>query len=327
MKIFNRLSNGTTTSPKTTINLFLSTIFVLSFNMTGLSSDHDHENELCNNSISELMASNLKEYNGKSVTLNGIELQSTQLIYMFYKANNYEAAWTNQNELTPQAKVLFNLFENSYMYGIEPSILNVEELSTYIELLKNESKQKKVIRYRAQIELLLTNSAFTFMLTLSNGNQYSDPEVIANNIKIINTLPEYLSSIISSGNIELDILALQPQDDIYAGLQHEMGNLVRYIDLLESKVEDLKIYIPLFEFLASIDGYKPEKLGLSDEDYLQELISQYQTNNQIRETGNVTATTRHNISISLISQYAELAYQIEMIRSENNINNLVALYN
>lgn len=308
-------------------NVILSIIFTALFLLNqfdGIGGEGDCLNGPCESSCtSEMISSNLNKVSGEAFWLEGTLLQASPLIYNFYKANEFLPAWTTCENISEQSVALMELFKNSYKYGIEPSILNIDRLEHLVYLLSKEKKHKKLVRLRTQFEFLLTNSAFTFMLSLEKGTEYArDLEVYSADIENHIRLTEFLNNIKTSENIVSEILSLQPDNKQYVTLQHEMEEVIGYIKLVENhdieanQDEVKESFVNMLKYLMT-DTLSENIENMSVREQFNILVNQLQRSMDIWESGKMNIATRNTISLQMRSRYADLAYEIETIRSRN----------
>jgi murein L,D-transpeptidase YcbB/YkuD len=271
----------------------------------------------------DLIRSNIEECKDQIVWMEGIELSAAPLIYSFYHKNNYNPAWTNGNDLTPQSQMIFDLLHESYKYGIEPVLLNIEELEYLRQNLTKENQMKQSVRLRAGFEFLITNSVMTFMLYISRGNEFAlRRDIFVKENQRLTSLAEYLHTITTSDDIRNRILSLQPESQDYRIYQEEMEQIVNFIELLEKDNtleetdQDVVMYNELYNYLlANKENLKSDSFSGTDDPSL--LLVEIQKKLELRETGKLNAPTRNAITMHMRSRYAEIAYHMERMRNQN----------
>lgn len=275
-----------------------------------------------NTGTRELIRENLASCSEIVVWLEGIELRTAPMICRFFDLREYQPAWTAGAHLTPQAQELIELFGNAHNYGLDPDHFHHNDLQLLVDDLQSESRKKKSDRLEASIEFLLTDAVFNFMLALNHGQQFLlEKDFLRNMPYAARDYPTLLNNLCQSGQIMDEILGLQPAGNLYQSCQEELELIMKGIKLAEQEIsindikENPKEYQKLFSYFFVQTGYLSKDHLIGSSDQLADLILEYQRESGLRTTGYITRGTWRNISGVLRTRYAEVAQEIEQLRS------------
>ncbi len=180
---------------------------------------------------------------------------------------------------------------------------------------------------RVRFEFLMTNSIFTFLSHLTQGTEYTyTKDIFINGDSITLGFPDYLNGILSSNNINEEILKFQPNDPKYIALQVEMENIV-----MNMVTSDNTIIVPdmesdsysnynLFSYLFKINGITDSETTITDPQIFTSMLKEFQSIIGLRASGKIDNATRKAVSIIIKLRYEDIAYSLEKIRQGNNYN-------
>ncbi|MBN1597831.1 MAG: hypothetical protein JW894_06015 [Bacteroidales bacterium] len=272
---------------------------------------------------SNLIKSNLEGCLEKEVWLDGVELNAATFIYNFYRQNNYTPVWTEKNKLTPKGEAALNLLKDSYRYGIEPSFFNIEELEQYSRALSKESNLKQMAGIGTRFEFLMTNSVFLFMFQISHGREFLNSiDIHDYEGDLAKDYTKFLQNVLSHSDIKQEILKLQPNNNNYKSLQHEMELIVCYIESVEkSKLDTTNNEVICNEFFTHLfanKGICDEKTDLSSPEIFTAKLIEFQDASGLRTSGKMDIATRNLISEQVRTKYSDIAFKLEAIRKDND---------
>jgi len=101
--------------------------------------------------------------------MDNSSLRTNPLVKDFYSRQFYEPVWTSNTALSEQAVVLLGLLDRAEIYGLESSLFPVCEIRNELELMKNRETRSNYLTSRMNLELLLTDACFRFMVFLKMG--------------------------------------------------------------------------------------------------------------------------------------------------------------
>jgi murein L,D-transpeptidase YcbB/YkuD len=147
----------------------------------------------------------------------------TKLAQNFYFEHNYRPVWTFETELNDNANILIELFNHLNRYGLYTKDYKIKELKKMAGKLEKAKDKKEIAEKRADLDLLLTKSCFTFLMQLHNGLEKHSNEELNDSLAqyYIETLTLALRD-----NFKERILAVQPNFIEYRKLQRALENFV-----------------------------------------------------------------------------------------------------
>jgi murein L,D-transpeptidase YcbB/YkuD len=246
-------------------------------------------------------------------------LEYSGLVKAFYTVNGCRPVWTVNNILTKDSREFINLVERSAYYGLNMNSYGIGSIKKLASELEESDIISNNIRLREDLELLITDASFKFMIHLNRGLHYSDRD--SSTAVYINSLPAYLSASINNGNMLTGILSLQPDNDNYKRLQKA---LERYLERVSLNDEEYDIPVPekdpenariqAAKVLVS-HGYLAEADVDVDTIYKTALIN-FQVFHGLEPDGNLDKDTRDALSKSTRYRYNQIALNLDRLRDE-----------
>jgi murein L,D-transpeptidase YcbB/YkuD len=246
-------------------------------------------------------------------------LEYTGLVKAFYTINGCRPVWTINNILTKDSREFINLVERSANYGLDMNSYDIRAIKDLASELEKSNITSNNIRLREDLELLITDASFKFMIHLNRGLHYSDRDSAT--AVYINSLPAYLSASINNGNLLTGILSLQPENDNYKRLQKALERYLEKVSLNDEKYDipapekDLEnARIKAAKVLVNY-GYLAEADMEVDTIYKTALIN-FQVFHGLEPDGNLDKDTRDALSKSTRYRYNQIALNLDRLRSE-----------
>jgi hypothetical protein len=253
-----------------------------------------------------------------SHTMNNLSLRTIPLLKDFYSKQNFRPVWTSNTSMSDQSVVLLGLLDKAEMYGLETSMFPVYKIRNELELIKKKGIRSKYLASCMNLELLLTDASFRFMVFLKMGYHEFDSTLFS--LPASASLPNYLISIMASDDFEKGILAVQPTFIEYRNLQQA---LVKFLNKTERT--NVRIFFPypskdsaLFSksterVLINLGYLKP---GSTDESFILSL-KKFQFYHGLEQYGKSGKNTREALSQSTKHKYRQIALNLDRLRKEN----------
>jgi murein L,D-transpeptidase YcbB/YkuD len=148
-----------------------------------------------------------------------------QSIRNFYFRNGYKPVWTYFNGLNGRATSLLYLFEHAREYGLEPGHYHVSAIRKLQKQLEDKSQGYKQSTIGVDLEVLMTDAAFRFMVNLHAGYRSFDTSLYAS--VWVAKLTDILLDGIATGNVVANVLSVQPRFIEYTNLRTANEHFVR----------------------------------------------------------------------------------------------------
>jgi murein L,D-transpeptidase YcbB/YkuD len=249
-------------------------------------------------------------------------LDYTSLVKAFYTINGCRPVWTVNNILTKDSREFINLVERSANYGLDVNSYDIGSIKELASELEKSDIISNNIRLREDLEFLITDASFKFMIHLNRGPHYSDRDSAT--AVYINSLPAYLSASINNGNMLTGILNLQPENDNYKRLQK---SLERYLERVSLNDEEYDIPVPekdpenarikAAKVLVN-HGYLAESDINVDTIYKSALIN-FQVFHGLEPDGNLDKDTRDALSKSTRYRYNQIALNLDRLKNDQDL--------
>ncbi len=248
--------------------------------------------------------------------------KSPNLIYDVYHKAGFNPLWTINHRLNSSAVEVIQLLNNAEYYGLDRNFYHVGQLNTLCERMRKVSNQDSLLMMRKDLELLLTDACFNFMIHLQSGILPTD-SIYA--VSLDRRLTEYLHNGFRYQDIKERILALQPDNPAYRNLQQA---LERFLD---SNILDDQRYEIADPTKDSVDSHNTARLVLMRLGYLKEhasendtslvhAIKEFQRHHGLKSNGILNKNTCRAMSVSTRERYLKIALNLDRIRKNVNYN-------
>jgi len=253
-----------------------------------------------------------------SYAMNNSSLSTIPLLKDFYSKQNFRPVWTSNTAMSDQAIVLLGLLDKAEMYGLEPSLFPVCKIRNELELMQKKDIRSKYLASRMNLELLLTDASFRFMVFLKMGYHEFDSTLFS--LPATASLPLYLINTMASDDFEKGILAVQPTFIEYRNLQQA---LVKFLNKTERT--NVRVFFPdpsidsaLFRqsierVLINLGYLKP---GSTDESFILS-IKKFQYYHGLEQDGKSGKNTCEALAQSTKDKYRQIALNLDRLRKEN----------
>jgi murein L,D-transpeptidase YcbB/YkuD len=153
----------------------------------------------------------------------------------FYSCNGYKPVWTHYKGLNGQASSFITLIERAREYGLEPQHYHLSAISELKWQMENEPGKNKQASIGVDLEVLITDAAFRFMVNLHAGYISFDSTLYSTDW--IAKLQDILLNGVVMGKAVDNILSVQPTFIEYTLLRKANENFVRTNLLTDQWVE------------------------------------------------------------------------------------------
>jgi murein L,D-transpeptidase YcbB/YkuD len=245
------------------------------------------------------------------------------LVNKSYKNSSYNALWTINKFLSPNAEQVLDLLNNAELYGLNHNFYHVEYLKELKDDLLSVSNIDSMLQLRRELELYLTDGCLSFMIHLNNGLVPFDS--LRENDDVAK-FPNYLLNSISHGRSVTQILKLQPENINYINLQKGLEKF-----LLTNKITNETFDVP-DPGTDSILSYEKTKLVLTRLGYLAKEVNnsdslfinslkEFQVHHGLSPSGELTENTREALSMSTRERFNKIALNLDRLRKDQKYSN------
>lgn len=151
----------------------------------------------------------------------------------FYACRNFRPAWSDDNGLVPgRAESLLAALSASTLEGLDPCDYRIDLARGVVFKADVGRKEfsKLSPRFRAELDLALTDAFFLYAAHLADGKVNPETELIQGNGAGQGVgLTDLLENALATNEVEPVLLGLRPQHDYYLGLRNALRN---YRDML-----------------------------------------------------------------------------------------------
>jgi L,D-transpeptidase YcbB len=245
-------------------------------------------------------------------------LRTNPLLKDFYSRQYYEPVWTSNTAMSEQAVVLLGLLDKAEMYGLETSLFPVREIRNELELMKNRDLQSNYLASRMNLEILLTDACFRFMVFLKMGYHEFDSTLFS--LPVVTSLTPYLISALASDDFEKRILAVQPTFVGYRKLQKALVRFLNSTERADARVsvpdpsKDSALFRKTVEKVLINLGYMQP--GSTDESFILSL-KKFQYYHGLEPDGKPGKNTREALAQSTQDKFRQIALNLDRLRKEN----------
>jgi murein L,D-transpeptidase YcbB/YkuD len=265
----------------------------------------------------------------------GKELQDLQLARLradelkdFYRNNNYEPGWVNEDGITENARDFLKALEAAPAEGLNPAEYRYQELTELVQKLESDHAADNGIKEVARLDREFTAAYLKYASDLMHGRV--DPSRYDELWKIKlkeRDLGKVLTQALDDNAITESLEELKPQDPQYALLKKA---LKRYQDMLNTRGEwpelpaDIKLevgdstqYVATLKRRLASDGYLTDKIdttGVVYDSTLYKAVKFYQTTNGLEPDGVVGGNTLSMLNMSLQKRIDQIQLNLERLR-------------
>jgi len=255
----------------------------------------------------------------KSIQLKGLQLDSLQWSDTFYRNNGYLPIWINDSiDITDKAIDLIEQFSQADLFGLNARRYHVAAIK---ELQQNLHKiADKTTRYKlaAQLEVLLTNSYFTFGKHLHYGVLDSiDSITVLPRKKFKIDMPTYMAKAHENDSLIEKLLQLQPDIPQYQALKKGLSTYLKNASLSTNNVSVRSFRID------SLKAIMQSKKALILHKYLDSIttdslyaiaLKKFQLDHALKPDGLIGKNTAKALSMSPYDYYLKIVANLEMWR-------------
>ena len=254
-----------------------------------------------------------------STQLKKLQLDSLQWSNTFYRNNGYEPIWINDSiDISSKANALIKEFSNATLYGLHASRYHfsiIKELGHSLHKIGDKSSRYELA---SKLEVLLTNSYFTYGKHLNYGVLDSIDSITVLPRKKFNIdMPTYLAKAQKSDSLLEKLLELQPNIPQYRTLQN---GLTKY--LKNASLSTNSVLVKNFR-ADSIKAIKQAKQALVLHQYLDSIptdslyiiaLKRFQRDHALKPDGLIGKNTAKALSMSPYDYYLKIVANLEMWR-------------
>jgi murein L,D-transpeptidase YcbB/YkuD len=246
--------------------------------------------------------------------------KTTPLIFDMYQKTAFKPLWTINNRLNSSAIEAIQLLNRAAYYGLDKNCYHVDQLNRLYNKIQKTSHADSLLILRQDLELLLSDACFYFMIHLHSGIISAD-SLLTESIK--DDLTEYLFKSIRHQNVKEKILALQPDNQAYRNLQKALEKFLDNNTLNDQRYEipepgkDSVKSIVTARMVLSRLGYLKENTGDNDT-LMVRAIKEFQRNHGLKSDGILNKNTCKAMSVSTRERYLKIALNLDRLRKNAN---------
>lgn len=226
-------------------------------------------------------------------------------------------AWSQDGDLTTDAREFMSMLENANMFGLDPASYGVENVLVLRDTLETNPDQQFRHRILARVDLYLTSAFFRFGTDLHVG--IIDPETLEKRWKIDAVsldLIDLMNEAVANKEVTTTLRDLQPDNPFYRDLQAALEMFVTNHDLYLEPTEipnfredSIRSYELAEQVLLANLYMDPEMAG--DDQAVVEAVKVFQQMHGLTPDGLIGKNTAIALSRSNLDRYQSVAVTLE----------------
>jgi murein L,D-transpeptidase YcbB/YkuD len=242
---------------------------------------------------------------------------SCQYLRDFYSDNRYRPVWIHYKGLSERGVELISLFERAREYGLEPGNYHIQEIRELKHQMEILSETRKEVVMDFNLEILLSDAAFRFMINLHSGYQSFD-SLLYSTAWVID-LHKVMLHGLSQGNLIESILSVEPVFIEYIKLRSANALFVK-TNALNDQVA--QIHYPNRDTIALTSEIKEALIMLgyvnrNDQSAnIPEALRNFQRYHGLTADGRPGLNTIEALGKSTLYRYRVLALNLDRLRKK-----------
>lgn len=256
--------------------------------------------------------------------IDGERLYSSQLLPRFYQNRFFNSAWSGENGLTSNARMLIRFINTIDEHGLQPADYHQALITKYVELIALDSAQ--VVENLFKIDILLTDAFLVIASHLYFGKV--DPEKNDANWKIQRKEPELLidhrlENAVSQTSVDYELNLLLPayrsynllkQELVfYRSIEDDQWPKVGHVKALKPGEED-NIVPKVRQRLLSLKYDISDSLSKVYDAELESVMKQFQSRHGLNNDGVIGKLTIEALNITPRERVEMIRVNMERIR-------------
>lgn len=235
-----------------------------------------------------------------------------EIIRNFYSGNGYKPVWIRDNGLNGRATSLMYLIGNARAYGLDPDHYHASAITNLQWEFETDTRNNDNL-LGAELEILLTDAAFRFMVNLRYGYGPFDT------LKVLTELPEKLKQGVANGRIINSILSVQPGFIEYKRLQRATEKFIGSALLTDEWVEinqpvsDSSVFYEQIGEVLKMLGYMDRQNKNTE---IREALKQFQHFHGLTPDGRAGKNTVDALELTTLYKYRTLALNLDRFRKQ-----------
>jgi L,D-transpeptidase YcbB len=281
-------------------------------------------NYVSQGSVDSLRTYLAESMHDKTFVIYGESALVPDKVRSFYTENNFTPVWTGYYGFNSNGAAFYEMISNARDFGLEPDNYHLKVINGIIEQLGEHKSNQAAIK--TELELLLTDAAFRFMINLHSG--YADVDSVLRSEDWYGKLQNTLYIAIKKDRAVEGILSVQPRFIEYTNLQHATVKFVRTYILTDSFTA---IQYPSKDSVKLMTQVKQVLSGLGYLEYNQTNISQalskFQYFHGLEPDGKPGKNTVDALRQSTLQKYRKLAMNLDRLRKQENFSSRLLYIN
>ena len=257
----------------------------------------------------------------RQLFIGGENIVMGKSIRSFYSHNRYHPVWTHYNGINGQAASFLYLIEHAREYGLEPKHYHLAAIRELQRQMEDKSGRNKQATVGVELEVLITDAAFRFMVNLHAGYRSFDSTLYAEDW--IAELQNILLTGFAMGNVVDKILSVQPKFIEYTKLRKANENFIRknlltdqWVEISYPTKDSVLLYAKITEALEML-GYINRKSHPVD---VTNALKQFQHYHGLESDGKPGKNTVEALEQSTLYSYRILALNLDRLRKNQDMD-------
>jgi murein L,D-transpeptidase YcbB/YkuD len=238
----------------------------------------------------------------------------------FYSSCGYKPVWTHYKGLNGQAASFITLIEHAREYGLEPQHYHLSAIRELKRQMEKEPGKNKQASVGVELEILITDAAFRFMVNLHAGYISFDSTLYS--ADWIAKLQDILLNGVVMGKVVDNILSVQPKFIEYTLLRKANENFVRtnlltdqWVEIKYPSKDSVLLYTKVREILETL-GYIDRNNRQAD---ITVALKEFQHYHGLESDGKPGQNTIDALKQSTLYKYRILALNLDRLRKNQDM--------
>ncbi len=249
--------------------------------------------------------------------IRGEKMMLFESVRNFYLLDGNKPVWTHARGISSRTNNLLELISRAREYGLEPSHYHMPVLRELQQAIVNHTREDEGIAFKADFELLMTDALLGFMVHLHTGYTPVDSALFSQDW--FTELPKVLHEGIRHGNIQENLLSIQPRFIEYTRLQKATEKYLRTNPLTDQwttisyPVADSTLLRKQIKEILTALGYFGKN---SHEKDLAVALMEFQRYHGLEPDGKPGINTIEALGQSSMYKYKKLALNLDRLRKQ-----------
>lgn len=247
-----------------------------------------------------------------------IVLNKDSLTNSFYVSSNFKTLWSDHDAWKPLSDSLFTFIEHSKEYGLFPLDYHYKAIKGFRQRIDSDSMARKDAVLWSRADLLLTDAFLQLCQHLKQGRLPYDSVTLRKDTVLTDSFYRAVyDQVKQTGQVTNVLRNLEPVNSDYVSLKESLKNFLdsvktfrRYTYVKYPEKDSTVLYGALQRRFFEDDYVLSPSDSLSGEDW-KNVISKYQKDNGLKETGKINSTTVKNLNNTSWEKFKTIAVTLD----------------